>query len=811
MTGFVRDIRYAFRVLARTPGLSAAAILTVALGVGLTTHTFSIVYGSVVRGIPYEGADRLVSISQGIPADGTTGRDVPLHDFLDWRDQQTRFESLAAQDMLTVNLADDTRRPDRFLGSAVTWNVLQQSGAAPFLGRVFREGEDLPGAEPTLVLGYDVWENRYGADPAIVGQPIRANGVLHTVIGVMPPKFQYPFDSHVWLPLAMDPLTLERGQGSYLEVYGKLLPGVTNEQALSELQTISSRLATEYPETNAGVVPEILPLTERYMPSQITAAMWVMLAAVFGVLLIACSNVANLLLARAATRGKEVAVRTALGASRGAVIRQLLIEAMVLATFGGVLGLGLSAVGIRLFNASIVDIQKPFWIDIAIFPAVLAFSIIVTLVASVVAGTIPAIKASGAGVNELLKDASRGSSIRMGRLSGALVIGEVALSFGLLIAAGLMVKSVLNVSTIDLGFDTEQVLTARVSLSDVDYPEKQDWTQFHDSLVERLEALPAVESVALTSSLPMDGAGMFWYGVEGEAYATEQDYPFANSSVVSLEFFETFGARVIRGRKFAPTDVDESPRTVIVNESFARRHFRDTGALGRRIRYGRGDDEQPWREIVGVVPDLRIGGGVGGIGSDDRIQEQIYVPLMQSPQQGFSIALRTQGDPLALAPALRDTVSGIDANLPLYDVASMDGVIKKNTWAFGLFGSLFAMFGVIALFMSAVGLYGVMAFSVNRRRNEMGIRMAIGARAGDIAGLVFRKAFVQLGIGIAIGLALGVGLAMPLRVMMFDVNVFDPVVYGGIALVLVLTGSAACFVPARRATRVDIVDVLRPE
>jgi predicted permease len=810
MSGLTRDLRHAVRMLVRTPGLSAAAILTIALGVGLTTHTFSIVYGSVVRGIPYPGAERLVGLSQGVPADGIHQRNVPLHDYLDWREQQTSFEDIGALSTGTVNLSDDDRRPDRFLGAFTTWTALPLTGAVPVLGRVFREDEDRPDAEAVIVLGYDVWQNRYGGDPAVIGRSVRANGKLHTVIGVMPERFAFPFNSHVWLPLARDPHAVERGGGNWLEVFGRLKPGVTLDAARTELTAISARLAEAFPATNSGVVAELAPYTERYMPAQITATLWVMLAAVFGVLLIACSNVANLLLARAVTRSREMAVRTALGASRSAVMRLMLVESLVLALAGGALGLTLSHIGIGLFNATLVDIEKPFWIDIGMFPAVLLFSVAMTLLASVVSGTIPAIKASGAGIAELLKDGSRGSGVRVGRFAAALVVGEIAISFGLLIAAGFMVKSVINVSTVEMGFDTQRVLTARVGLPQLDYPEATDWLAFQDRLVERAAALPGVRGVALTSHLPMNDANMYWYGVEGVGYASDRDYPFANSATVAPGFFSTMGTRIVAGRDFTEADNADGLQVTIVNGSFARRAFGDEPALGRRIRTGRSDSESPWRTIVGVVPDLRIGGGVGGIGSDERIPEMFYIPLRQAPQRFVSIALRTAGEPMALAPDLRELVAALDPNLPIYDVDSMEGVIETNTWAFGLFGSLFGMFGGSALFMAAVGLYGVMAFSVNRRRQELGIRMALGARPRDIARLVFGKASVQVGIGLALGLALGFGLATPLRVMMFDVNVLDPTVYLSIALVLAATATLACLVPARRATRVDITEVLRP-
>ena len=711
----------------------------------------------------------------------------------------------------TVNLADTDQRPERFLGAFVTWNALGQTGARPVLGRVFQPGEDAHDAPPTIVLGYDVWQNRYDADPDILGKTVRANGRMHAIIGVMPRGFKFPFDSYVWVPLGMNATELNRREGFFLEVFGRLKPGVSIDRAGTDIATISHRLAEEFPLTNAGITSEIGLFTEEYMPPQITAVLWAMLVAVFGILLIACANVANLLLARAATRSKEVAVRTALGARRSAVIRQLLVESLVLALIGGALGVGLSYVGINAFNLWIIDIQKPFWIEIALFPAVLVFAIVVTLLSSLVAGTYPAFKASESGVSEILKDGSRGSSLRMGKFSAALVVGEIAVSCGLLIAAGFMVKSIVNVRNLDRGFESENVLTARVGLNEIDYPDSERWRQFHEQLLVELSALPGVQTAALTSDLPMSGAGQFWYGVERENYVTDRDYPFANRSVITARYFDTFGVTVLEGRGF--TDQDGAPNipVAIINESFARRHFSEGSAVGERLRFGRSDSEQPWLSIVGVVPDMYVGGGVGGIGSDDRDQEHVYIALAQNPRRFMSMAIKVAGDPFAVAPPLRDLVTGMDPNLPIYDVDSMEGVIETNTWAFGLFGSLFAMFGVMALFMAAVGLYGVMAFSVERRTQEMGIRMALGARPLDIVNLVLTKGGRQLAIGIAIGLTLGVALSSPLRFVLFNVNATDLTVYGAIVVTLAFAGTVACIIPARRATRIDLIDALRPD
>jgi putative ABC transport system permease protein len=812
MFTLLNDVRYSLRMLLKTPGLSLTAIMTIALGIGLTTHTFSVVYGSVIRGLPFEDGDRVIHVSQNNLADGINGMGIRIHDFVDLREQQTAFDDLAAFYQGTVNLADAEARPERYQGGFVTAGMFRLLGVQAVVGRLFQDEEDYGRDAPTVVLGNDVWRTRYGSDPAVVGRTIRVNGRGATVVGVLPAGFRFPFDEDVYVPLGIDPARLERGGGFRLDVIGRLADGVTVDEASVQMSALANRLAVEYPETNEGVGMVLEEFVSWQMPPQIVAVLYVMLAAVFGVLLIACANVANLLLARAAVRIKEVAIRSALGASRGRVIRQLLVESAVVAVIGGVLGVALSYVGLEIFNAAIVDVEKPYWISIELAPPVLFFALAVTVVSALISGTVPALKASGADVHDILKDESRGaSSFRMGRFSSALVVGEIAISCGLLIGAGFMVKSIINLKGLDLGFTPDHVFTSRVGLFEADYPQPEQRRQFFDELVPRLEAIPGVRSVALATALPAAGTGNWWFGVEGATYDREQDYPFAHRADVTPGFFGTFEIPVVEGRDFTPQDREGSLPVAIVNQSFARRFFPETSALGKRIRLGRSDSENPWLTIVGVVADAHVGGGVGGIGSDRVRPESIYTAVGQNDDRFLSIAIKTAGPPLAITDRVRDAVASLDANLPIYQALTMEDVIESSTWAFGVFGSLFAIFGVIALFMASVGLYGVMAFSVSRRVQELGIRMALGAHAKNIVGLVLKRGLVQLGIGITGGLALGALLARPLRVVLFDVSTGDASVYLAIVVTLAFAGLLACIIPARRATRVDLVEALKPE
>jgi predicted permease len=811
MTTLLADIRVGLRMLIKTPLLSLIAILTVGLGVGLTTHTFSTVYGTILRGVPVPGEERLMHIDTNRLELGAESMEMSIHDFEDLRAQQTSFEDVAAFYQGNVNLAGEEGPPERFVGAFVSANALSHLGVPPLLGRGFRPGEDEPDASSVIVLGYHVWTNRFVQDPANVGKSIRVNGETTEIIGVMPEGFRFPFREDAWLPHRIDSDALPRGAGQDLDVFGKLRKGVSEEAARAELSTIATRLARDFPETNEGLGTGVRPYEIRFMPAEIRAIMWVMLGATFGVLLIACANVANILLARTSVRSKDVAIRTALGASRAEVVRQLMVESAMLTVAGGILGVVLSAWGVRVFNAALEGIYRPYWIDIRMDMPVLLFSLAVTAAAALAAGMYPAVRASGVKIGEILKDESRGSSgLRLGRFSSGLVVTEIAVSCGLLIGAGFMIKSVINIQNVDLGFESEGLMTGRVSLFETEYPTAESRDQFFDLLKERLEAEPGIVSAALGTHLPSMGSFGWYIAVEGETYPTDRDYPVVRSTSVSTDYFRTAGVDFLQGRDFDPleTRVGGDP-VVIVNQSFANRYLPDGDPLGRRIRPGLSASERPWMTIVGVVPDIHVGGGVGGIGDDRIPPERIFVPKGLIDYSSYAMAVRTEGDPAAFSGRLREIVAELDPNLPVYGLLPLNEAIQEAIWAFGLFGSLFTIFGAAALFLAAVGLYGVMAFSVSQRRREMGVRMALGAEDGAIIRLVLGKGAFQLGIGITLGLAVGAGMGQPLRHILYGVETGDPYVYGSVVVTLLAAGLLASFVPARAATRANPVDAMR--
>lgn len=802
------DLRYAVRQVRSSPGVTLIAVVALTLGIGLTTTIFSVVYGFMLRALPFDEPRQIVHLDRTHLARGIKQMPVTIHDFHDWRVAQHAFSDLAAFYYGTVNLSG-TERPERYPGAFVTANTFDLLRVTPLLGRGFRAGEDRPGAEPVAVIGYDVWREWLASDPAIVGKTIRANGEVVTVVGVMPKRFAFPYVQQVWLPLRLDPLAIPRGKGQGLEVVGRLKPGVSIDEANAQMNAIARRLEIEHPETNEGIGV----VTQTFIESvagEGPALLYTMVGAVFLVLLVACANVANLLLSRAAGRSREVGIRTAMGAGRGRIVAQFLSEALVLASIGGLLGTGVAFAGVRLFNDSLRSFDGlPYWISIKLDGAALLFVLVTTLVATLAAGVLPALQAARADVGEVLKEQARASSsFRIGRTSRAIVVLEIALSCGLLVAAGLMIRSVTNLRTVDYGFDTKNVFTARVGLPDAKYPDGGSQLRFYQELQTRLLALPGVGAASLGSSIPVTTdppVKRDAVAVEGRSYARESDYLLTGSLVVAPGYFATFGVGPRQGRDFTPGDREGTLPVALVNESFARRFFAGRSPVGERIRLGGARSTEPWRTIVGVVPDMYVSG------AGNKNPDGIYVPMAQSPQRFLNVVLRTGGDPLALTPTVREVVSSMDADLPIYHVYSVAGGIHQETWFYRLFGAVFMVFGFVALFLASVGLYGVMAFSVKRRTREVGIRIALGAQIRDVLRLVLGQGVRQIALGLGLGLSLAALVSQFLVLALFQVSPRDPIVFGGVILTLFLSGIAACLVPALRAARVDAMVAIRSE
>lgn len=810
MSSLFNHIRYGARMLVRRPGLSLTAIIALALGIGLTTTMFSIVYVAVLRGLPYEDSDKLVALFRNRPAQGVQFMGVSVHDFDDWRAQQTSFEAVAAYFAETVNVGGTEGRPIRYLGAYVSAELFDILKVRPVLGRSFRPEENAPSASPVMLLSYRAWQDRFQGDPHIVGRTVRANAEMTTIVGVMPEKFGFPGQMDAWLPMRLDPLAFKRGggpalEGTQLQAAARLKSGVTLEKAQAEMSAIAGRLATEYPESNAGTGVTVMRQADAFIGPQAAAMLYTMLGAVFGVLLIACANVANLLLARTVVRSKEVAIRTALGASRVRTVAQLLAETLVLAAAGAAVGLVIARFGISWFNASLATQELPLWFVATMDPVVIAFVLGLTLLSTLLAGTIPALRASRSNVTEILNDEARGSSgMRLGRISKSLVVGQLAVSCGLLVGAGLMIRTVINVARFDYGFNTTDIFTARLGLFEKDYPTKQAQWRFYEELMRRLDGRPGIRAVALTSDLPARGGQMPPVTIDGVAYPTDQDHPLARRIVITPQYFDIVGVRPVRGRVFSRTDGPDAQQVAIVNERFAALLLPNRDPIGARIKIGAADE--PWRTIVGVVPDLYLGGAIGALNPR---HEGVYIPLSQNVINFMSLVVRTEQAPLTYTATIQDEVNQIDPALPLYWVRSLTDQYALDTWFYRAFGALFVAFGLAALALATIGLYGVMSFAAGNRTREIGVRMALGAKANDVMRMILGQGAWEVAAGLALGLGLAALLSRSLGILLFGVQPWDPTIFGTVVLTLALAGALACFIPARRATRIDPVVALR--
>ena len=794
------NLRLAIRLAIRQPLVSALAVVALALGIGLSTLMFSILNGAVLRGLPFERSERILHAS---PFDIAENDDFEATqwEFAEWRARQTSFEAFTAFYMSNANVVGPDGTPERYRGAWITPNTLGMLRTRPVLGRDFQEADGRPGAEPVVIISDRVWRDRYGGRADVLGQALRVNGTAMTVVGVMAGGFAYPIVQELWVALVVDPSLETKDTRPTVEIIGRLKDDATRDQASAELATIAAQVAQLDPKRRSGVTVEVKPYVEEFIGSETVGLLCVMLAAVLLVLVIACVNVANLVLARAFDRTREVAVRTALGAPRSQVVRQTLAEVLVLAAIGAAGGVGIAYVGARLFTRAIVDTVPPFWIDVRLDGTVLLFVTAVTVLAALVAGLVPALRASRGDVLPLLNDEGRGTtSLKIGRLSRGLVVGEMALSFALLVVSGLVLRSIVNVTQFDPGIPTREVLTARLTLPTAEYPDGPSRSRFADTLLERLRGLPGVAHAAISTTNPPTAAEMSVV-LPGQSFPDERDYPRSKVTNVTDGFFEVLGMAPRDGRVFGPGDGADAPKVAVVNEEFQRRYYPE-GALGRQVRTFSGTS-QAWHTIVGVVqniPDIDLG---------ESLLQHVYFPLAQRPNATMNVLLRVNGDPLALSGAVRRAVSGIDRNLPIYNVHTIQKTIDDNTWGWRVFGTLFSAFGVAALFLATVGLYGVMAFSVSKRTQEIGVRMAVGAESGAVLRMVLRQGAWQVGAGVALGLGLAMVLANAMRLMFFQVSPYDSSTFIAVGVLLLMTGLAAAFVPARRAARVAPMAALR--
>ncbi|MEK6286963.1 MAG: ABC transporter permease [Acidobacteriota bacterium] len=828
-----QDLRYGFRVLRASPGFAAVAVLSLALGIGANTSIFSVVNAALLRPLPVTEPDRLMFVYTGRSL--SSPYSVSSYpDYIDYRDKNEVFSDLLTYSSITMSSrADD--QTDLLSGSIVSGNFFDALGVRPALGRTFLPEEDVtPNTHPVAVISHGLWERRFGSDPKVIGQQLALNGHAFTIVGVAPSGFDGPEvleTNDIYVPMMMQALVrpprggfsgdmnpdlLGRRGSRWLRIVGRLKPGVTPEQAQAGMTTLAAGLEQAYPDQNRNTIATLFPLSkvDPQAYTQLISVAGLLLAVVAIVLLIACANVANLLLARASARRKEIAVRLALGASRSRLVRQLLTESVLLSLAGGVVGLLLALWTIDLLKtATPTSGVFSFTLDYHLDGRVLAFTFALSLATGVIFGLAPALQASRPDLVPALKDEV--SVVAQGRrrlsLRNLLVVAQVALSLVLLIGAGLFLRSLKNAQDIDPGFEADKVLNAQLNINLLRYTKAQG-QEFYRQVIERVEALPGVESASLARVVPMSGTGRSTsFQIEGqeapentvrsEGTGSQEDPNTASANVVGLKYFKTMGIGLLRGRDFTAQDKEGAPMVIVINEAFARRFFEGQEALGKRVSF-RGP-QGPWSEIVGVVRDSKY----RTLGENPR--STVYQPLAQNHETGMALHARTSSKPASLAATVWREVQSIEPNLAVTSVESMADVVGGSLFAARMGAVLLAIFGLLALVLAAVGLYGVMSYSVSRRTREIGIRMALGAGSGNVLRLVLKEGMTLVGGGVAAGLIAAAALTRLLASFLYGVSPMDATTFVAIPLVLALVALLANYLPARRATKVDPMEALR--
>ena len=808
MRTLIQDLRYGARMLLKKRGFTIVAVITLGLGIGANTTMFSVINGVLLRPLPFKDPERLVHLDEKAPKAGFESMGFSFPDFTDWRARSRSFEQMALyeEDSFTLASGNATERAERVEGASVTASLFPLLGVEAARGRHFLEDEDKPGAAPAAIISHGLWQRRFGGDPGVIGRAVRIDGESVTVVGVMPAGFGFPINTEIWKPMAPAFDEKERGHHSSYGI-GRLKPGVTVETADAEIQAISAALSLEHPQTNNGVEGVMKPWREAVIEDT-GEVLWLLLGVVGFVLLIACANVANLLLTAGASRTGEMAIRSALGASRTLLIRQMLIESLLLASLGGALGLLIALWGADGMTAMIPE-AMPAWMKFSIDWRVLAFTLGMTTATAILCGIVPGWQASKTDLMSVMKDGARGAgSLRKQRLRSLLVIGEVALAMTLLIGAGLIVKSLIRVRQINAGFNAAHVITAKVSLPETQYSAPAQRNNFFRQLLQRLTATPGVESAAVTSSLPLWDEGISGSGfyVEGRPEPKDiSEIPIALHCAVSPGYFHTMGMRLIRGRDFNDGDVEGKEKVVIVDETIARRIFAGDDPIGRRIRFGGPKSGAQWLTIVGVAPAIRNYGLKKDAGM------QAYQPYQQASGGNMAIVTRATGDPASLTTTMRDDVSALDKDLPLFDARSMAEVVAISMWDDKYLGILFGLFAALALCLAAVGIYGVVSYSVAQRTHEIGVRMTLGAQTGDVIRIIIRQGLTLASLGAAIGLGGAALAAQLMKSLLFNVSAIDPATFTLLPLSLLAVALAACWIPARRAAKVDPMIALRCE
>ena len=799
MDTFLKDLRYSIRQLLKKPGFAATAVLTLALGIGANTAIFGVVNSVLLRALPFKDPERIAMVWETIPMIGLVENTPAPANFLRWREESKSFESLAALAPSFTNLTGGGE-PEKIDSLRATAEVFPLLGVEPLLGRWFLPEEDRPGNNRVAVISHGLWQRRFGADREMVGKSITLNDSPYTVVGVMPAHFSIPVaNSELWIPMAFGPNAAKETSRNLFAV-GRLKSGVTHEQAQAELTAMAEDWQEQDTQTTFRFGINIVPIQE-HITGTIRLALLVLLAATGFVILIACANVANLLLARAAARQKEIAVRIALGAGRWRLARQLLTESLLLSFLGGAVGLLVAVWSVSLLSSAMPENlaqAKAANID----ARVLGFAFMMSLITGIIFGLAPALQSTRPNLNEILKEGGRDSSAVARRWTrSALVIVEVSLAMVLLVGAGLLMKSFLRLSDIDMGFRAENLLTMQVQLASARYRDQAKRTAFFDQLLERARALPGVESAAVISGVPVSWTGGgATFQIEGRA-EPDNTTPISNYRIISPDYFHAMGIPPISGRYFTEQDTENSEPVAIISQSLARASWPDENPLGRRLVWGAGG---PMLTIVGVVRDVRLVAA-------NEVKPHVYMPYTQNRIAPYELVIRSKGDLTGLAAAVRNEVWAIDKDQPVSKIRTMEQILSDSIARHRFNTILLAVFAALAMAIAAIGIYGVMSYTVTQSTREIGIRMALGAKRADIVRMVVGQGLGLTSIGVVAGLASSFALMRLLESLLYGVSATDVTTFAAVTVLLIAVSALACFIPARRATRVDPIVALRYE
>ena len=805
-----QDLRFAARLLGKNRWFTLVAVMTLALGIAANSTVFALVDAVLLRGLPYEDADRIVVLRTRDARDRTSG--VSYLDFLDWRRSARSFSHMILMGQPAFNVSEAGAAPERYAGAYVSAELFEMFGERAAIGRVFTTADDERSAPPVVMLGHGIWQDRYGGEASIIGRPIKIDDLTATVIGVMPAGMRFPPNTDVWLPLGKATVIWDQGrQTRPYNVVGRLADGVSIEQARDELAAIATRLGEDYPETNQGFVPTVQFYTEAVSGGQLRLVFLSLMGAVVFLLLIACANVANLLLARAADRSREMAVRVSIGASRWRLVRQLLVESVLLAGIAGIISVPLTLMGIRLFDLNTQDVGKPYFMEFAMDGSGFAFLLVVCVSTGIIFGLAPALHVSKTNVNDILKEGGRGTAggSHARRWTSALLVVEIALTLVLLAGGGFMMRSFFAAYRLDLGIDTSRLLTMQLVLNDRRYTSSELKNEFLRRVDERLGTIGTIETATIASNWPMGGGQTRQIEIVGEP--KPEPLPTVTMLTVGLRYPDALGVPVLRGRAFVAADQAAGSDSAMINQRLAGMYFPGADPIGQRIRLTLEAPEGPQMTdltVVGLLPTVRQRNP-----QDPDPDPIVYVPFNgnRNIAESTTLLVRTRSTPESATPLIREEIRALDPDLALFNVRTMDENLARQRWPFRVFGTMFVVFALIALALAGVGLYAMTAYSVTQRTQEIGVRMALGAQPRDVMRLVLRRTLIQVAIGFTIGFAGAFGVGQLLSGLLIQISSRDPVTLGVITLVMLSAATTACIVPARRAARLDPLVALRYE